>query len=802
MGPIKNGGVGTASFYLAKFIAKKFGSANILYASPMFHSTPELKNKWTDFYGIHNINLLPLKLSKHFIDHGFSFSTLAYLVYQNLKDSFYDIIIFPEMHGMGHYCFWAKKTGMSFLNTKLVVMYHGPTEWHHKFNHSNPRDINEMILYNTEKQSTQLCEHIFFATQYSKKSAIRLGYLTQNLNNKSKVILYPFKNISQNSIKKKYKINEICFFGRIETRKGISTFLEAIIECREEIKNKKIAITLLGKINYSDGKFYPEILKKWSENNNIKINLITNFDHSEAISYLKNRRCLAVLASTEETMGYTLIECITNNIPFVCTDIAPYIEILNKFKIKKPNIFIKGSAIDLGRQLKTQLSKIERPKKYLNIIERLEKKWTNSLEQIAVKKNLCKPKRNHAPKPLSICIVHRNRSSYLNQLLKSLGPLTKIIGEIIIFDNHSTNFQDIKYLKKIQNKNKVKVFFGVKNHGPSFARNRLAEISSFENLLFIDDDNLLDAKIFFKLYSFLSQKSDWDLVVSPLKKFNEDKFLTEYIGKYLPNSFDELESLVKSEWLPVFLDFNLNLYVNVAGDANFLIKKKQFLKVGGFNEDIKIAEDQLFFLKSHLNNSKYFLCPEAFVYYRISPKKVNQKSKDINVKIRDLVMKKLAEDLKTPQIEEYFKINSSFFINKSAGTSNFELGGLQKMLNWRSFINFADDMFFVSEITTNKTKIFQGNLEVNLKSNKKNMSSISQKYLNKRMIVRLFVFSQNSESIRINSQKITIPKGGTTVVLNVINSSKFKLSFKSKNMNKLKIKSCTIDSINILNDKE
>ena len=793
MGPIKNGGVGTACFYLAKNLADKYGRCDILYVNSVFHTNMSLKKNWTEYYSKKRINLLSLKLTDHIIDHGFSYTKLAYMAYESLKDSKYDIIIFPEMHGVGYYCFWSKKVGLSFQDTKLITMYHGPTEWHHKYNDVTATDINELILYQIEKKSSQLCDQIYFSTQHAKKTAIEMGYAPPEISKNSEVILYPFaEGLLENKVKNK-KINEICFFGRTEYRKGIENFLDAVVASREELKQKNIKITILGKTNVAGSLYQTDYFSHWSKAHNIDLNIQSNLDQPEALAYLKNNKCLAIIPSLEETMGYTLIECITNNIPFLCSNIPSFNEILKSLKVKETNLMFNVDDVsDLERKIKKSLSLPPVIVKHKKLESEINKKWTSSLEKVLTRKT--KPKPSTTKAKVSVCIPHYNRPDFLNQLLKSLKPIENIIGEILIFDNNSKSKESIKFLNKISLNKKIKVYRGNKNYGPGYARNRLAEYSKFENILFVDDDNILDAAIFEKLYTNMQGRKDWDIIASPLKKFNDNVFFTEKITNNFPDSFAELNKIVKTVWIPALSDINVNLNFNVAADANFLIKKKHFLEVGGFNEGLNYGEDQVFLIKSHLKSGQYVICPESFIFYRNHNH--NLSHKDINLEQhRKVVSDALAAELKSPALAEYLLFNSKIFFNKTKKSVKQKLGQIQQLNNFQKLNKNQKNLIKLQQLLVNKSEVSNGLLEVDLSNYKYKSSDIPIELKDMRVLITLKVLALKKSTIILNNNRLKISKGESVIEVKISDTSKMKLKLSSKNLDSIKIENCYIDQI-------
>ncbi len=606
LGPVRAGGVGTATYNIAVALAEQKNTVDIMYAG---HFSDEQNFEyivWKQIFKEKKINFFDLKIPSYKFELGYYYPIISYIVYLNLLKSKYDLILFPEMCGTAYYTLLAKKNNNDFKSTKLIVIFHGPQIWHLEKNGQLPTLNSEIITQFLEKQSCLLADHLIFSTQHALEIAKDIRYHT---NQPHTVLMLPLSKPIV--LAKKYrplgKIQEICFFGRLETRKGLKIFLKSIEFLRLPIHAGYLKITLLGHSGFVDGESASEYISKWSAGTLIPINVPAILSNSLAISYLKNHSCLCVLPSIDETMGYTLAECLVNSIPFICSDIAPYKEVIEKFNLQ-PNLFTfkKNDSLDLIQKIKSYLHKNTFIKTQFNF-KHQNISWHKEL--LKIKKlnqadNSRKQKKIHRLSDLTICIVHHNRPNYLAQLLKSISPLKKDLHKIIIFDNAST-LKNAKFaLKKLSRDHKIKVIFSSINHGPSLARNLMSEIVTTPYILYIDDDNMLNAEAFKSVYQNLPD--EWDVVTCPLDKFSNSENFQHSIKNTHPIS----------KILFVGNELCINIYNNLAGDANFLVLTEHFKKINGFNPKLSFAEDHNFLIMSLFSSGKYILSPKSFIHYR------------------------------------------------------------------------------------------------------------------------------------------------------------------------------------------
>jgi glycosyltransferase involved in cell wall biosynthesis len=171
---------------------------------------------------------------------------------------------------------------------------------------------------------------------------------------------------------------------------------------------------------------------------------------------------------------------------------------------------------------------------------------------------------------ISVIIPAFNEEKFLGNCLLSLKEQDFKDFEIIVVDNNSTD-KTGEIAKKL---GALLVF--EKNQGVAFARNKGAKIANGEILVFTDADTILP--------------KNW---LSKIKEeFEKDKELIAFGGSCQfysgPISVKLASKFLLKPFL--FLDKSFSGGFNLMG-CNMAIKKEAFLRVGGFNENLKLNED-------------------------------------------------------------------------------------------------------------------------------------------------------------------------------------------------------------------
>ena len=93
-------------------------------------------------------------------------ATQSYKVYEHLSKESFDVVHFPEWEGIGYYSLLAKREGLSFQNTKMIVGLHGSTRWTLSAKNQVPTTVTELEADFMEQKSVELADMIWAPSEY------------------------------------------------------------------------------------------------------------------------------------------------------------------------------------------------------------------------------------------------------------------------------------------------------------------------------------------------------------------------------------------------------------------------------------------------------------------------------------------------------------------------------------------------------------------------------------------------------------------------------------------------------------
>lgn len=229
----------------------------------------------------------------------------------------YDVALFDDTHGNAYYSALAKRSGnLGLAHTRIVVVAHSATQWICDLNQSPIRTLSDVRLLEIERRSIELADFVVSPSAYILRKYQSYGW-TLPANTLVRPNILPFSTERSVPPSRRLPIDEIVFFGRIERRKGVWLFCEAIDRLKYELAGKRV--TFLGKFTPEDGESTGFTLLRRSAEWPFAPTLLYNYDRDQALAYLKGGNRLAVMPSREDNSPCVILECLIEGIPFIAS---------------------------------------------------------------------------------------------------------------------------------------------------------------------------------------------------------------------------------------------------------------------------------------------------------------------------------------------------------------------------------------------------------------------------------------------------------------------------------------------------
>ena len=479
-GPVRNGGIASTYYHLARTLVNDGHSVTVLYLKGNKCENKTVSH-WVDFYENLDIRFVPLpEASFELICASPRWQRSMYEFYLWLKNEKpYDVVHTSEWRGGAYYALLAKRMRLAFEQTLFLVKTSSPWIWNRHYRMLPLGDKAELARMYPERRVVELADIVIGGSAHLLTFMQQKGYRLpvgrtfvqpniidlQDLDVEEKRPHYKYGD--------RVKTGEIVFFGRLESRKGLDIFCEAISRI-VKLGLQPTRVTFLGKKGerlpahpeINSLQFVRRQAKRWP----FPVEIIDSYDQDKAIGYLCASPRIAVMPSVIENSTMTVYECLVHRIPFLASDVGgtrelvgeqyhdrvliePHPESLSEalLEVLRNGGTVAEGAFDYLENLSAWrgfhrfLADTLMEKKVDEFVADLGAAFRNEdptppgackggahTESLLsnVSSNLSPPKSR-----VSVCIYHYSRPDYLESLLNSLQPQSSEIDEIVIVND-------------------------------------------------------------------------------------------------------------------------------------------------------------------------------------------------------------------------------------------------------------------------------------------------------------------------------------------------------------------------------
>lgn len=599
IGPIKNGGIGTACYELARYLSTECGAEiTVLFTSIVAVGSSE---EWTAHfrkeYGWRFLTLDDLKPLPAIPHHNCRwFLARSLQIHYWLRDQSFTHIHFQDWHANGFVAVQAKKVGVAYEETVLTCTVHSPQEWSEEGNLMSPQGgIESLLQRHCEKYASSNADVSIFPSRHMFDYVQAKGWDV----GKPVVVPYLFPRRQAESAQKPSKVTELCFFGRLETRKGLEVFVAAL----ERLSAKRGPsflpdITFVGKHGTVKSGSSIQFLERFKKRIPIKVQILSNFDAYQAQAYIKaDPGRVAVVPSLLDNLPYVVIECLQNKIPIVASRIGGIPELIGS----EEHLF-EPTEKGLSDCLEQIIDNGCPPAVNKYNVADAETFWT---EMASSKPVVKQTSLSVNPSQITICVAYYNYGTYLPDLLDSLEKQTVSgFGVVVVNDGSTDEYSNKVFAEmasKYANKSNWK-FVTQSNGGIGAARNNAASLADTDYIIFMDADNLAKPQMVERM-GVAMEASNADCLACYLEGFEENSDSGDFdvIYRYIPTGNCPEAGCLE----------------NIFGDANCIIRRDAFEQIGKFSLDRDSSfEDWEFLAKMSLNGKRLDVIPEFLHLYR------------------------------------------------------------------------------------------------------------------------------------------------------------------------------------------
>ena len=340
IGPVRNGGIASTYYHLAKGLAAQGHEVHVLYlkGAVVDDETPEF---WAKRYAEFGISLHYLDVPRAQAWAASPNWQLRYAAaYEWLRDQdTFDVVHTSEWRGGLVYALMAKRLGLAFRDTLFLVKASSPHVWNRHYQMLPITDTHLVAAAHAEQMCVELADMVIGGSAHLLSFMERIGYRLPPTNVFVQPNIVDFSNVpvvdrrlgpprQQGDV---VKSRDLVFFGRLEARKGIEMFCGAIdlLHERGEIPD---SVTFLGKFGgklAAQGGMSPEqYIQEKAESWDCPVVTVTDKNQPEALTFLTQRDRIAVMPSLIENSTMAVYETLELCVPFIATAVGGTAELI------------------------------------------------------------------------------------------------------------------------------------------------------------------------------------------------------------------------------------------------------------------------------------------------------------------------------------------------------------------------------------------------------------------------------------------------------------------------------------------
>lgn len=587
VGPVTNGGIGTHCYTLALHCAQQGNTVTLLYTGGCSCAAKEATKA---LYTVHNVQVLFLDECPQvpYIWHLPEPLCKAARVFYTLRDASFAQIHFQDWQANGFYCIQAKRVLGYFSHTLLCVTSHSSTEWIQEgMQQWSTQQLADTKLMWAERYCVEHCDcHI-------SPSIAMVQWLRENdWAIAAHSLIAPYIFHAGETVGYIPQRGVFAFFGRLETRKGLELFCEAVSQLPAQLRAELQQILFIGKEGTCAGQSAVDYIHTKLAPMRDILEIHCTLDTFAAQQLLRQRKALVFLPSLMDNLPFCGIECAVGNMPVLASTVGGFPEIFASEQLFVP------TPQDLARSMELCLTKAWLQPEPVYSPHRALQAWDAIMALSADA-----AQRPCSQQPLvSVCMPYYNHGAYLQAALQSLCAQDYSNFEVIVMNDGSTEPASKEIFASLRQSMDQRFRFITKNNeGPAKTRNSSVSHAKGKYLVFCDADNIFEPHML-STYVAAMEHCKLDILTCHFTLFS--------------TSTTSIPVTNADCYAPLGADVTSAIVENVLGDTNFILKKTLFCALGGFTETRHGYEDWDFLLRAVLAGKTVDVVPLPLFHYR------------------------------------------------------------------------------------------------------------------------------------------------------------------------------------------
>ncbi|MCF8069624.1 MAG: glycosyltransferase [Desulfobacterales bacterium] len=340
VGPVRNGGIASTYYHLARMLADDGHHVTVLFlkGNRCENETIEHWVKWYSKLGIKFVALPFESISQYGFAPFWQRRYYAFYRWLSEQEEPFDIVHTSEWRGGAFYTLGAKRLGLEFQDTLFLVKSSSPHIWNRHYQMRTIENDSMLACSFAEQKTIEWADIVIGGSAHLLSFMERVGYRLPEGRMYVQPNVVDLQDLEIEETRPDYeygdkvKSDELVFFGRLEARKGLEIFCDALDQLADSDGLKPQKVYFLGKQgqNMPSYPYTPNIeyIKLKAANWPFKVEILPDYDQRAAISFLCAKPRIAVMPSLIENSTMTVYEALVHKIPFLATNVGGTAELI------------------------------------------------------------------------------------------------------------------------------------------------------------------------------------------------------------------------------------------------------------------------------------------------------------------------------------------------------------------------------------------------------------------------------------------------------------------------------------------
>jgi glycosyltransferase involved in cell wall biosynthesis len=428
LGLTRSSGAATANTFLSFALADRGHEVEVLFAAPLGPAGPT--GPWRQEYDrrgirIHAVESFPCAVSP-------KTATVACAVYEALRREPPDVVIADDRYGSCYAAVQARRLDLGFGNTLFVIYCHGTTAWISEAHRKVRRWPAAFEVEALERMTIELADTVVSPSAYMIEWMRNRGWTLPRT-----VVAPLLTQSAPNSrlpaaAREPSAIRALAFFGRLEERKGLKPFIDALNGMNAQ-QLSGLDVLFVGKETPAWNASPVRAALSPTVTSALRtLRFETDLDQPEALALLKQRGTLAVMPSLVDNSPMVIYECLEHGIPFLASSVGGGPELVADEDRQRS--FVEPTAEALRGRLAAIVSGREQcsPARPAFDTERILGTW-----EFVIASSPALPERSLSDATVTAVVRPRGGAHDLERCLQALREQTRAPDQILVVDSES-----------------------------------------------------------------------------------------------------------------------------------------------------------------------------------------------------------------------------------------------------------------------------------------------------------------------------------------------------------------------------